>query len=118
MQPIDELQALVERILKFRQRLPEAQRYARVTVWMARSSMFIALVAVVVNVVSFDLPLLAWLAVFLSAGAFLHAAHQLVKAEAWTSELKTMADNSTTDLQKAQALLEDARTSTDERSTP
>jgi hypothetical protein len=85
---------------------------------MARLSMFFALVIFVFNVVMLDLPLLVLLANFLCMGTLLHAGHQLFSAEAWRMKVKTMADTSATDLEKAMALLEDARTSTDERPAP
>ena len=120
MPSVDELQAMVEKIQHFRQQVPEAQKHARRSVWLARFSMFIALVVVVFNVVALDLPLLVLISSFLCAGTFLHAAHTLIKAEAWRTNLKQMADESASDLKRATAMLEyaQAQATTDERPAP
>jgi len=115
MQSTDELQALVAKIQAFRESVPEAQRRARYQVWLTRGTMFFAMTIVAFNFVMVDLPLLVVLAIFLSAGTLLHATHQLIKAEMWRMELKAMDDTSATDLEKAMALLEGARTTTEER---
>jgi fatty acid desaturase len=108
MPSTDEIHELVAKLKQIRQRLPKAQQEARFSVWMARFSMLVALAVVAFNTVFLDLPALVVLAVFLSAGTFLHAAHTLIRAEARRLELQTIADETATDLEKAQALLEEA----------
>jgi hypothetical protein len=117
---VDELQSLVENIKKFRAGIPQAQKDARKSLWLARGATFFALVAVVSNFVMLDLPLVTFVAVFCSSAALLQGVQLLIAAESWRVKLQKLVDDSATDLKKYTALLEyeRAQATTDERPTP